>query len=344
MNYILRDENAVYYECGFSCDNVVFLKLGSEAFFITDPRYLTEAKECVKNAEVVQGDRRDLYITVRELITNAKIKELIFNPSEWSVSAFAKFSLEMDHVNFKEVSNFSQETRIIKTREELDIVRKAASLGSEAFDSFARYINTHGHHVSEQRLHFEAESIFKNYGELDLSFSPIVAFGKNAAKPHCISSGDILNFDELVLVDAGVRYRRYCSDRTRVAEFDGQMNFSKIQSFSDAAKQKVYDTVLKAQEAGIKKARVGIRANEVDKACREVIEKAGFGEFFIHSTGHGVGLDIHELPIITARSETLLEEGMVFTIEPGIYLPNEFGVRIEDTVILGTDGAEVIGK
>jgi Xaa-Pro aminopeptidase len=122
------------------------------------------------------------------------------------------------------------------------------------------------------------------------------------------------------------------------------MGFSRVQSFSDAKQQKIYDTVLKSQEAGIKKARAGVKACEVDLACREVIEKAGYGEFFIHSTGHGVGLDIHELPVISKTSETILEEGMVFTVEPGIYLPNEFGVRIEDTLIVTNSNAEVIGK
>jgi len=343
VNYILRDENAVFYECGFSCDNVVFLKLGSEAFFITDPRYITEAKELVKNAEVVEGDRRDLYQTVRDFITKAKIQELIYNPSEWSVSAFKRFSLDLSEVSFKEVLNLSQDKRIIKTNDELDILRQAALLGANAFDSFANYLVEKGLHVSEQRLHFEAESIFKNYGELELSFSPIVALGVNAAKPHALPSSDVLKKDELVLVDAGVKYKRYCSDRTRVAQFDKKMNFTKVQSFSDAKRQKIYDTVLRAQEAGIKKVQTGIKAKEVDMACREVIDKAGFANLFIHSTGHGVGLDIHELPIISSKSETIIEEGMIFTIEPGIYIPNDFGVRIEDTVIVTSNGAEVIG-
>lgn len=343
MNYILRDENAVFYECGFSCDNVVFLKLGSEAFFITDSRYDTEAKESIANAEVIIGDRRDLFITVREYIKKSKIKELVFNPSEWSLSAYQKFTLELDEVEFKQVSNFSQEKRIIKNAEEQTILKEAARLGANAFDSVGAYLNEYGLHVSEQRLHFEAENILKNYGELGLSFSPILAFGKNAAKCHALPLENILEMNDLVLFDAGVKYKRYCSDRTRTAQFDKHMNFSKVQSFWDGAQQKVYDTVRRAQEAGIKKAQIGVQAKEVDKACRDVIDKAGFGEFFIHSSGHGVGLDIHELPVIGARSETILEEGMIFTIEPGIYLPNEFGVRIEDTVVLTRNGAEVLG-
>jgi Xaa-Pro aminopeptidase len=344
MNYILRDENAVYYECGFSCDNVVFLKLGSEAFFITDARYTTQAAELVKNAEVLLGDRRDLFITVRSLIEKAKITELSFNPSEWSVAGFAKFSQDLSSVEFKQVPNFSQQKRIIKSSDELSILKNASHLGKVAFDNFANFLVNKGLHVSEQRLHFEAEAIFKNFGELELSFSPIVALGKNAAKPHALPSTDTLSSKELVLVDAGVKYKRYCSDRTRVAEFNHSLNFGKSQNFSDAKRQKIYDTVLRAQEAGIKKAKPGVKASEVDAACRNVISDARFAEFFIHSTGHGVGLDIHELPIISTKSETVLEEGMVFTIEPGIYLPGEFGVRIEDTVVATSNGVEVIGQ
>jgi Xaa-Pro aminopeptidase len=345
MNYILKDENAVYYECGFSCDNVVFLKLGSEAFFITDSRYDTEAKEYIKNAEVIITERRDMFPKVKELIKSAKIKELTFNPREWSLHEYNEFTNELDTIEFKQVHNFSQEKRIIKTDDELEILRKASELGAKAFDDFAKYLNNYGLGVSEQRLHYEAENILKNGGELGLSFSPIFAIMDNAAKCHALPTLDTkLNLGNLVLFDAGVMYKRYCSDRTRTAEFNQNMGFSKVQSFSDAKQQKIYDTVLKSQEAGIKKARAGVKACEVDLACREVIEKAGYGEFFIHSTGHGVGLDIHELPVISKTSETILEEGMVFTVEPGIYLPNEFGVRIEDTLIVTNSNAEVIGK
>jgi len=345
MNYILKDENAVYYECGFSCDNVVFLKLGSEAFFITDSRYDTEAKQYIKDAEVIITQRRDMFPKVRELIKNAKIKELIFNPREWSLHDYGEFIKDINDVDFKQVQNFSQEKRIIKTEDELNILRKASRLGAEAFDNFAKYLNEHGLGVSEQKLHYEAENIFKNGGELGLSFSPIFAIMKNAAKCHALPSlDDRLALGDLVLFDAGVMYQRYCSDRTRTAQFDQNIGFSKTQSFTDAKQQKIYDIVLKSQEAGIKKARAGVKACEVDLACREVIEKAGYGEFFIHSTGHGVGLDIHELPVISNTSETVLEEGMVFTVEPGIYFPNEFGVRIEDTLNVTNAGAEVIGK
>jgi Xaa-Pro aminopeptidase len=342
LNYILRDENAVFFECGFSCDNVVFLRLGSEAFFITDARYTTEAKETIRHAAVLEGDRRDLLKTARLLIRKSGIKALAYNPQEWTVDAFARLSEKLT-ITLQKKPNFSQEKRIIKSEMELDILKKAALFGKDAFHRFGEFLKHDGLGMDEKMAHFQAEAIFKYHGQLGLSFSPIVAFDANAAKPHALPSSKILEKGTLVLLDAGVKYARYCSDRTRTAFFDGELQFEKEQVFGDPFTQKVYDTVLFAQEAALKVVKVGIKAKEIDKAAREVIEKAGFGNYFIHSTGHGVGLDIHELPVIGVRSQTLIEENMVFTIEPGIYLPEQLGVRVEDAIIVRSHGAELMG-
>ena len=342
MNYILQDENALYYECGFSCDHAVFLKLGSEAFFITDARYTTEASEIIQNATVLEGDRRDLLKTARLLIRKSGITTLAYNPAEWNVEAYARLSEKLS-INLQKKPNFSQQKRIIKSDAELEILKKAALFGRDAFTHFGEFLKQHGEGMDEKRASFEAEAILKRHGELGLSFEPIIALGANAAKPHALPTCKTLQKGELVLLDAGVKYQRYCSDRTRTSFFDAQFNFEKEQHFKETLKQKVYDTVLLAQEAALKMVKVGVKAKQIDKAARDVIEKAGFGNYFIHSTGHGVGLDIHELPVISARSETIIEENMVFTIEPGIYLPEQFGVRIEDTIIVRNSGAEVMG-
>ncbi|AFL67637.1 M24 family metallopeptidase [Sulfurospirillum barnesii] len=341
-NYILQNENALYYECGFSCDHAIFLKLGSEAFFITDARYTTEASEAIANATVLEGARGDLLKTARLLIRKSGIKSLCYNPAEWDVEAYAKLS-ETLRITFCKRPNFSQQKRMIKTKGELELLKKAAHFGKEAFEHFGVFLKQHGKGMDEKRAFFEAEAILKHHGALGISFEPIVAFGENAAKPHALPTCKTLQEDELILFDAGVKYERYCSDRTRTTCFNERLCFEKEQHFSDALKQKVYDTVLRAQEAALKAVRVGVKTNEIDKAAREVIDKAGFGSYFVHSTGHGVGLDIHELPIISARSKTVIEENMVFTIEPGIYLPKQFGVRIEDTIIVRNNGAEIMG-
>ena len=180
-------------------------------------------------------------------------------------------------------------------------------------------------------------------GKYDLSFDPIIAINANAAKPHALPTNKKLKLNDLILVDAGVKYKRYCSDRTCVtsANFE-KLSFKREQKFKNKKHQKIYDLVYKAQLNAIEKARVGMKASQIDALTRNVIEKAGYGDRFIHSTGHGVGLDIHEFPNINSKSDVIIEDNMVFTIEPGIYLPKEFGVRIEDTVVMKNGKAVIL--
>lgn len=339
--YILKNKNALYFECGFSCDNAYLLRLKNESFFITDSRYTTEAKEFVKSANVVLGDRRDLLNSVKELVKKTKTKKLMFDPNEFSVSEFNRLSQSL-HVNFIQQANFSQEKRMVKSDEQIEILKKASQKGAKAFDRFAKFVRENGIGLSEKELFFQAELIFKNKGKLSLSFSPIIGINENAAKPHALPSNKKLKNGDLLLLDAGVLYKRYCSDRTRTAQVSKDFHFGKEQVFEDKFKQKIYNIVLKAQQASIDAVKIGAVASDVDLAGRKVIEEAGYGEYFIHSTGHGVGVDIHELPIIGTRSKTILEKNMVFSIEPGIYIPGKFGVRIEDVVAVTKKGALIL--
>jgi len=340
VNYILKDENAVYYECGFSCDNELFLKLGNEAFFITDPRYTTQAKEEVKNAEVIEA-KRDLYIEAKKIIRASKIKKIYYDPADFKVSEFNRLKQSLK-ITFKAAANFSQKKRMIKSDDEISYLKKAVLLGADAFDEFAKYLQSEGELKSELEINFEALKALSHSGRYPVSFEPITAIDENAAKPHATVSEKTLELNSLLLVDAGMKYKRYCSDRTRCTSFNSEISFKKEQKFSDKKIQKVYDTVLKAQEASIKASKVGVKTSDIDKAGREVIQKAGYGEFFVHSTGHGVGLDIHELPVVSQKSSIILQENMVFTIEPGIYLPDEFGIRIEDMVVVTSNGVDIL--
>ncbi len=183
MNYILRGENAVYYECGFSCDNEIFLKLGSEAFFITDGRYDQEAKERIKNAEVFKA--KDLIKCARWIIKKAKIKKIVYDPKDWSVDDFKRLTSKLP-TYFMQQSNFSQKKRIVKNKEEIALIKEAVRLGGKAFDEFASFLRDFGLGRSEKNLNFEAISLLCRYGELELSFAPIIALNENAAKPHAL--------------------------------------------------------------------------------------------------------------------------------------------------------------
>lgn len=338
MNYILKNENAIYYECAYSCDNALYLKLGSEAFFITDARYAIEAKQSVNGAEVII--EKELYTKANSLIEKSKIKKLKYDPKEWSLFHFEKLR-EGLQIRFNPVADFSHKKRLIKTKEELEILKVAATMGAEAFDKLAQTINKHGFKNSEEILTYMAKTVLSKYGKYELSFDPIVAVAENAAKPHALPTSKILDKKDLLLVDAGLKYKRYCSDRTRTVYAKSGFSFDTTQKFKKKKIQKAYDIVLKAQDNAISKARSGMKAKKVDALTRDIITKAGFGEYYVHSTGHGVGLDIHEMPYIASKSDTVIEDGMVYTIEPGIYIPDEFGIRIEDMVAM-VEGRAVV--
>ncbi|MCK4442180.1 MAG: aminopeptidase P family protein [Sulfurovaceae bacterium] len=334
MNYILKDENSLYYECGYSCDNALFISLGSEKFFLTDSRYQQEASDIIKNATVIiEGD---LYKRANQIIKKSKIKKLTYDPKEWSIFAFEQITKGLD-IKLKAKPDLSHKKRIIKSVEEIELLRKAVKLGAKSFDKFAEMINSNGFEKNEYELTYMAKTALSKYGKRELSFDPIIAVNANASKPHALPTNKILTKNDLLLVDAGLKYKRYCSDRTRTVSAINGFDFSTKQKFGSKKIQKAYDIVLKAHDNAISKARSGMKAKEIDALTRDVIEKAGFGDYYIHSTGHGVGLDIHEMPYISTKSDTIIEDGMVYTIEPGIYIPNEFGIRIEDMVVM-TDG------
>lgn len=339
MNYIVKDENAIYYECGYSSDNSLFLKLGSEAFFITDSRYAIEAKEQVNRATVII--ERDLYAKANELIKKSKVKKLTYDPKEWSLFHFHKLSDGLK-LKLKEAPDFSHHKRMIKSEAELAILSKAAKLGAKAFERLAKEINANGFKQNEYALTYLAKSVLSKYGKYDLSFDPIVAINANAAKPHALPTDTQLHKKDLLLVDAGLKYQRYCSDRTRTVSTSQDFRFGTEQNFKNKKIQKAYDLVLKAHDNAIEKARAGMKAKKIDALTRDIITQGGMGEYYVHSTGHGVGLDIHEMPYISSKSDTVVEDGMVFTIEPGIYIPNEFGIRIEDMVAMVDGKVEVL--
>ena len=339
MNYMLKNENAIYYECAYSCDNALYLKLGKEAYFITDGRYTIDAKQHVKGAKVLISG--DLYGEAVRLLRKSRVKKVVFDPKEWSVAGFEKVRSETK-VTFRPVPDFSHKKRIVKSAEELKILAKAAKLGAKAFKMLAKEFTASGFGKDEFTLTHMARNVLGSYGRYDLSFDPIVAINANAAKPHATPTKRKLKKGDLLLVDAGLKYKRYCSDRTRTVFVEEDFRFKTRQDFSKKKIQKAYDTVLRAHDNAIARARTGMKAKEVDALTRNIIEKAGFGEFFVHSTGHGVGLDIHEMPYISQKSDTIIENGMVFTIEPGIYIPGVFGIRIEDMVAMVDGKARVL--
>lgn len=347
--FITQDPSALFYETGFSCDNAWLLKIHSEenrvpvCLFITDSRYTLEAKEfCKPGVEIIESDNilNTLCLETKKLGSTP----IIYDPTQ--VHTYSLEVLKSSGASLVPEVKFHQEIRIKKTDAEIQKIQKSQTLNARAYDLLAEFLRKNDtiddKPITERTLQFQAKIFLQDFGNYDLSFETILAFDGNAAKPHAIPTQTPLKPGNLILLDAGIKFEGYCSDRTRTTSFTPQIHFQKTQYFKDLKHQKVYDIVLRAQEYAIANIRSGMKACEVDALARNQIEKAGYGRFFTHSTGHGIGLDIHELPIISPRSQTLIEDGMVFSIEPGIYIPGEMGVRIEDLVYIKNGRAQII--
>lgn len=229
--------------------------------------------------------------------------------------------------NFENIGSFVENIRVVKTNDEIEKMLKAGELADEALQLG---IDSLEKGITEQEVAAIIEMAMKNKGVSEMSFPTLVLFGDHAASPHGSPGDRKLKENELVLFDLGVIYNGYASDATRTVAF-GTIN--------EKAKE-IYETVLKAERAAQAAVKPGMRAGELDQIARKIIEDAGYGEYFTHRLGHGIGKTAHEFPSIHGSNETLLESGMCFSIEPGIYIPGEIGVRIEDCVYVTEDGCE----
>ncbi len=271
---------------------------------------------------------KNIYQSLNKIIKKSKINKIKFDPYELSLGAYEIVQKKINAKFLKKPHIFKLQ-RACKQPHEIELLKKAISIGRQRFKNIKKLLKTDN--INELEFNYKTKEILSSKGKLEISFEPITAFDKNSAKPHAIPTKDKLQNDSIVLVDGGVKYQHYCSDRTET--FINPKN---------TLQQKVYDIVQKAQHTAIKKAKTGMKAKELDKIARDIITKAGYEKYFSHSLGHGVGLDVHEYPIISQKSTDILEEGAVFTIEPGIYLPDNFGVRIEDCVVIRDGKAELL--
>lgn len=237
--------------------------------------------------------------------------------------------MKNSHAVYVQGSHLMASIRAIKDKDEQKKMKKASSDNDEVMKKILPFIKVG---MSEMEIYSKLLQLFEETTHEPVSFEPIVAFGRNAADPHHESDGTILKKGEPVLIDMGSHYKNYCSDMTRTF----------LQK--DKKTEEIYDIVLKANLAAEAAVKPGVRFSDIDKAAREVIEKAGYGQYFTHRTGHGIGLEIHEPYDVSSSNHLTVQEGMCFSIEPGIYLPDNTGVRIEDLVIVGKDSAIVLNK
>ena len=333
----------VSYLTNFSGDSSWLLVSRDRALLISDGRFTDQlAEECPELPLHIRPPSVTLQNATGEVISKLGAGAVGFESGHLTVSEFETLRETAPTVQWKGAAACVEKLRAIKDASEIEQIREAIHIAERAFKMFVPMLRTED---SEKDLSDALEMYVRRAGGRCTSFPSIVAVGPRAALPHCPPSQKRVGEAPLLLVDWGASGRFYKSDLTRVLMPRRTSRFSASEKAGHSAEPKlreVYDVVLRAQEAAIMALRPGVTGGEVDAAAREVIARAGYGEYFIHSIGHGLGMQVHEMPMMRPNSETVLQAGMVVTVEPGIYLPQWGGVRIEDDVLITPDGHEVL--
>lgn len=324
---ITSNVNRAYFT-GMRSSAGTLLAFRDKAYLLIDFRYIEKARATVRDMEVIDPGKRLMPIII-ELIKKHGADNLAIESREMTVSSLNSLKKnikgEVEIIDTDVLSNAIDSMRMVKDEQELECIRKAQEIAEIAFDNILNFIKPG---VTERQIALELDRVMLENGAECVSFDTIALTGKNTSMPHGVPSETKVQEGDFVLMDFGAVYNGYRSDMTRtvcVGEPDEEM-------------KKVYDIVLNAQTAAIEGAKAGISGSELDMIARKIIEQAGYGEHFGHSLGHGVGLEIHEAPNAAPKYRSKLKPGSVITVEPGIYLPGKFGVRIEDFVILTENG------
>ncbi len=319
----------VRYLSGFTGSSAYLLVSRDKSWFLTDGRYTTQAKD------EVSGSRVKIYKkaleAVAESVSELKVRTLCFEGSDLSYDNFLKLKKALPKAALRPLSGAVARLRARKEPFEISLIRESVKALDRGYRT-ARETLAAG--VREKDAALLIERSFRESGGDSTAFDTIIASGPRGALPHGKASDKKIRKGELVVVDMGVLRSGYNSDETRTYCIGK----------ATAEQKKVYSTVLAAQELAIEKIRPGAKASDVDAAARGHIDRAGYGRYFDHGLGHGVGLDVHEGPSLSPLSADVLEEGMVVTVEPGIYIPDWGGVRIEDMVRVTRGGCEVLTK
>ena len=316
----------VRYLTGFTGTNGWLLMTAEQAFFFTDPRYQQQALAQVGELSIVIAPR-GLLKTLAEAVVPSGIQRVAFEPHY--VTVILREQLEaVAEVEWVPFPMLVEKQRRCKDAEEIEAIRAALLVSEAAFQEVA---NGLAPGQTEIEVASDLELYCRRHGAESMAFETIVASGSRSALPHGVASTRCIEAGGPIMIDIGCKINGYCSDLTRMIWCGGIPSRRWLEA---------HDVVNAARATALETVGPGIAAIEVDAAAREVIEDAGFGPAFVHSTGHGVGLEIHESPKVSSHSDQRLEVGMVLTIEPGLYLEGEFGIRIEDLVCVTEDGCE----
>ncbi len=317
----------VRYLTGFTGSNAALLLTMDRALLFSDPRYATQApQESDCEVKIVKGP---LLKGVSSWVKRLRLKSLAFEQNRISFEDYSQLKEYAKTLRLKAVAGLVETLRAVKSEAEIAAIRRSVTLNSEALGQSLRHFKPS---MSENDLAAEIEYRMRRLGAEAPSFETIVASGQRTALPHARPTQARIQGDELLLIDMGATVAGYASDMTRTHAV-GKL---------DAKQQRMYRAVLESQLAALAAVKPGVTCASVDRAARDVLRGFGWDKLFVHSTGHGLGLEIHERPRVGRKEKTKLVAGMVITIEPGVYQENFGGVRIEDTVVVTDNGCEVL--
>jgi Xaa-Pro aminopeptidase len=316
------------YISGFTGSSGCCLLTEDTADLITDFRYIEQATRQAPGFKIVKH-QADMLETAIERAKGYGIKHLGFEKNHITYALYQRLVEFADSIELVPAAGAVEASRLIKTAEEVQIIKEAAAIADKAFSHILNYIKPG---VTELAVANELEFYMRSLGATRTSFDTIVASGVRSALPHGVASDKVIETGEMVTLDFGAYYKGYCSDITRtiaVGEPGEKM-------------REIYDVVLRAQLNGVQHIKAGMTGREADALTRDIIADAGYGSNYGHSTGHGIGLEVHEGPTLSVRGEQKLVSGMIVTVEPGVYLDGIGGVRIEDDVRITEEGCEIL--
>jgi Xaa-Pro aminopeptidase len=326
---ILRGMDNIFYLTGFRGSEGTVLVTKGDVVLLTDSRYTTYAREVAEGCIVLETSGRNG--TLAGLFERYGITRTGFDSYHTIYQTYHSWKEHSPDVEFVPLTNDIESVRQCKEAGEILAVRKAVGIATEAFSAIADKI-VPGR--TEKEIANELEYMMRRLGADAPSFETIVASGPRAALPHAHPTDRAIRRGEAVIVDFGCQVDGYCSDETctvSVGELGSQI-------------KEIYEIVRDAKQKGVQAVRAGLPVQALDMIVRGFVEDKGYGDYFRHGTGHGVGIAVHEPPAVTVNGEGLLEENMIITIEPGIYLPNVGGVRLEDMVLVTANGGEVLTR
>lgn len=325
---LISDSNNIKYLCGFTGSCGKLLVTARKAYFFTDFRYEQQSLKEVCSDVKIEIIKHSMLESLRK-IKSLKIKRLGIERNEHLSTYLILQEIYKDDLVI--VGKLPERLRQIKSSQEMSKIRKAFAIADESFNKLLKIIKPG---MKETNVAAHLEFYMKELGSEQPSFATIVASGVNAACPHAKPGNKKLKKNEMVKIDFGAVFEGYHSDMTRTI-FLGKAT----KKF-----EKIYNIVLKAQSEAVKALKPGVKCSEVDGVARDVISKAGYEKYFGHGLGHALGLDVHEMPALSQKCDRIIEPGMIFTVEPGIYLPDWGGVRIEDVYLVKEKGLEKLTK